>query len=75
MNRKSGYYRVRYDGEWTIAQFLAGLNAWGIIGGEVLHYDNDFDKDPITGEPMIDETMINPEPNETNRFFRRESDL
>ncbi|GAC1661307.1 MAG: hypothetical protein NVS9B7_29240 [Flavisolibacter sp.] len=60
--RKSGLYRVKFNGEWTIAQFLVGLNAWGMIGAECLHKDSDFDKDPLTREPMIDPNPINPKP-------------
>ena len=57
---KSGYYRVRYNKIWRIAEYSEITHKWLLIGISWRYIEKDFDKDP-NGKPMIDETMINPE--------------
>lgn len=55
--RQSGYYWVKYDGKWIVAEFEYFLykngdeyKIWQVAGLELSFYDNEFDE--------IDETRI-----------------
>lgn len=58
-NRKSGYYWVKYEGEWEVAFFQAAENectgndyGWESIWTGSYHTDDEFDE-------IIEESLIN----------------
>lgn len=51
--RKTGYYRVKFKGYWTIANYNTDKK-WRMCGEWKLYEDEAFDS--------IDETFIDPEP-------------
>jgi hypothetical protein len=62
INRKDGFYRVKRNGKWIIAEYLNLIqypSAWFLTGNEELFYDTDFEK--------INENIINVE-NETSNW-------
>jgi len=45
--KKEGYYFVKYQGEWIIAELSIITitdTYWNVIGNEDEYYDNDFDE-------------------------------
>lgn len=58
MERKSGFYWVKYDGEWRVAEYISEKDAsmksyggvWGLVGKQQFFCDHNFDE--------IDETPI-----------------
>ena len=44
MERKSGFYWVKLDGEWIVAEWDSKFNWWDITGWDDSLRDSDFDK-------------------------------
>lgn len=63
--RKPGYYRVKYNGEWVIAGFSELY--WKMIGGNPFIIRNDFDFDAIDETP-IDPNPLSPDDNLINQL-------
>lgn len=56
MNRKEGYYWVKYDAnDWAVAYWSEKIDGWKLPDRKFTYYDNELDK--------INETQILP-PNE-----------
>lgn len=50
-SRKSGYYWVRFDVTWRVAQYISEFNCWFITDGSQKYKDYDFkeiDEERIT---------------------------
>lgn len=52
--RQAGYYRVKYDGQWTIGKYDSYYESFDIPETCYSYSDEELDQ--------IDETPINPEP-------------
>lgn len=56
MKREPGFYWVKYEGEWIIADYAFGF--WLITGFESSYYDSDF-------EAIHETRLIPPKPPKT----------
>jgi len=52
MERKSGFYWVKYDGEWRVAEYISEKDStmksyggvWGLVGKQDFFYDRHFEE-------------------------------